>query len=249
MRRFVVAPALLLVASSALTTARAEPPAKGAPVYRACPGDLVWNESAGACGCSGALHWDPQTKQCSAACPTGKMQSPEAAAGVCIWLPHTCPAGRHWSELHDSCVAVCPAGKVPNRSGTGCVADTHGCPADTQWYETHRTCLPFCIPGRSLDYSSRTCVEDAAVAASPRSPSPRAPVPPQASASPPPPSAEMRARAQTAKARSGKRRPTPTACPDGKEWIAAFDGCVPRCNDGEVLDFHGVACHSARLRR
>jgi hypothetical protein len=39
------------------------------------------------------------------------------------------------------------------------------------------------------------------------------------------------------------------ACPDGKEWKEAFDGCVPICGPNEVLDFYGIACHPIKGER
>lgn len=177
--------------------------------------------------CPGALRWDAQKKRCE--CPAGKMPNPTAEPGVCIWLPHTCTPGNRWSELHDGCVVVCPAGKAANKAGTGCVVDPHDCPEGTQWFETRNACLPFCAPGRSLDYAKGTCVDDAKL------------VVPE---SPPPPPAASPSVTKT----QPKQRPT-TTCPEGKEWKDAWGSCVPKCNDDEVLDFHGVACHPVRRRR
>lgn len=250
MRRLVVCLTALGVASL-LSAARAEPtraaPSKAPPAYRACPGDLVWNESAGACVCAGALHWDAQTKKCSAACPVGKMQKPDAPPGVCTWLPHTCPAGQHWSELHDACVAVCPTGKVANKAGTACIADSHGCPEGTQWFESRSACLPFCAPGASLDYDQKKCVTDAGITRTASARTEAAPV--ETSETAPPPRPPPPPAAPTKREASRARAPTPTACPEGKEWKAAWSGCVPKCADDEILDFHGIACHPLRRRR
>ncbi len=246
MRRFV---SLLVVAGGlgAISAAAAEAPKP--KVFRACPPDMVWRENGGGCVCASAMRWDEAAKRCTTACPPGKVQVSDAPPGTCAVPARTCPPGRRWSELHDGCVVVCPAGKAANQAGTGCVADAHGCPADTQWFETRRACLPFCAPGRSIDYSNGTCVDDAAPKARP----PAAPAP--AVAPPPPvePSAAAPAPPPPPPPRRGPAKPrvpsTPKPCPEGKEWKEAFDGCVPICPDGQVLDFYGIACHPIRTRR
>lgn len=218
--------ALTVMTVCGLSAARAEPPPKPAPIIRACPPALVWSEPKSKCVCPGALRWDAQKKQCTAECPAGKVQSPNAEPGVCVWLPRTCAPGKHWSELHDGCVVVCPAGKAANKAGTGCVADPHNCPEGTQWFETRNACFPFCAPGRSIDYAKGTCVDDPRLA-------------PSTSVTPTP----------STRTAPPKMPPTPTTCPEGKEWKNAWGGCVPQCNDDEVLDFQGLACHPVRRRR
>jgi hypothetical protein len=181
----------------------------------------------------------PKPKATVRACPSGKVQIEGAAAGVCGWLRHTCPPGRHWSELHDACVDVCPAGKTPSKTGIGCVPDPHGCPADTQWFESRAACLPFCAPGKMLDPKTPTCVDDPAA----RTPSPTA-----SSSARSPQAAPAGSVRETTKP-VPRASTSPTSCPEGKEWKAAWGGCVPKCSDDEVLDFNGIACHPIRVRR
>ena len=266
MRRVAIVAGALVAVSTAVL-ARAD----DAPVYKGCPGDLVWNEEKKGCVCPGALHWDTTTKACSAECPPGKMQAQGQAPGVCVALPHTCPGGQRWSELHNACVVVCPAGKAANAEGTGCVPDPHNCPEHTQWFDKQGACLPFCQPGMMIDYARRTCVDDPsarggapapaapapkpstpppapAPAPKPSTPPPPAPPPPSASAPAPAPAPKPSASAAPKPAPSG-RPGKPVSCPDGKEWKDAFDACVPICADGEVLDFYGKACHPIRRPR
>lgn len=254
------------VAVSTAVLAHADEKPSDAPVYRGCPGDLVWSEEKKGCVCPGALHWDTTTKSCSAECPPGKMQAQGQPPGICVPLPHTCPGGQHWSELHNACVVVCPAGKAANAEGTGCVPDPHNCPEHTQWFDKQGACLPFCQPGMMIDYARRTCVDDPSVKGGP-APTPPAPAPappkpsaapapppapsppPKPSAAPAPPPSASPAPAKPAPSSSAARPGKPAHCPDGKEWKDAFDACVPICGDGEVLDFYGKACHPVRRSR
>lgn len=248
-RRIVLVGALASL--GILSAASAEPAGSvrkpTSPVYRACPADKVWSDEKVGCVCADGLRWDETVRRCTATCPPGKVQAPNARPGTCVLPARTCPPGKRWSEAHDGCVVVCPAGKAADAKGTGCVADPKNCPADTQWYEAHGRCLPFCAPGKSLDYANGTCVDDAALG---QPESPRPPPRPVASGAPKPaqkaPPAPQPKPAPKAASRDAG---APQACPEGREWKPAFDGCVPICPADQVLDFYGIACHPIRSRR
>jgi hypothetical protein len=248
-RRTVLVAFAIIAALPALATAEPTKPAPSAKVYRGCPDTLVWSEAQNGCVCPGALHWDTATRACSAACPVGKTQAEGQPPGTCVPLPHTCPPGNRWSELHNACVVSCPAGKAANKEGTGCVPDPHNCPGGTQWFDSKSACFPFCEPGKSIDYKTATCVDDPSLPATPPPPPP----PPKPTTTTPPPPPPPPPPKPTASASTKPPPPRPkasrTECPEGKEWKDAFEMCVPICNDGEVLDFYGKACHPIKQRR
>ena len=157
-----------------------------------------------------------------------------------------CPPDKVWSESQNGWICA------PNTSGGGkkrrCVpgnvpppvlpkpsASTapppprekkpKACPDGKQWSDPHSACVVICSGGKVPNAKGDQCV------------APSAPPPPQPTASssskPPPPAA----------------KPTTKECPEGREWKAAFDACVPICPPDQVLDFHGIACHPIKLQR
>lgn len=120
---------LALAGAAAIGSAAADPPPK---VYKACPRDKVWSETANGCVCAEGRAWDDKTKSCAAIdpprCPQGKTRTD---AGVCVETKKTpvdagalpdggCGPNREWKDAFGGCVPACGRGEVLDFYGRAC---------------------------------------------------------------------------------------------------------------------------------
>lgn len=160
-----------------------------------------------------------------------------------------CPPDKVWSESQNGCICApntswdgntrkCVPGNVPppvlpkaSSSAAPPPKDPKACPDGKQWSDPHNACVIICGGGKIPNAKGDQCVTPSAPPPPPPQPQPTASA--SAKPAPPPPAA----------------KPATRECPEGREWKAAFDACVPICPPDQVLDFHGIACHPIKLQR
>lgn len=157
-----VAIALAFAGAIAIGSASADPPPK---VYKACPRDKVWSETANGCVCAEGRAWDDKTKTCAleggakeAPAPTVKepsreapsRETPKEPAREAKDPPPRCPQGKTRNDA-GACVDVA---KRPFDAGT--LADG-GCGPGREWKDAFGGCVPACGRNEVLDFYGRAC--------------------------------------------------------------------------------------------
>lgn len=157
-RSTLVALALAGAGAAAIGSAAAEPPPK---VYKACPRDKVWSETANGCVCAEGRAWDDKTKSCALEgaakeAPTAPKDPPKPPKDPppkdppAVDPPPRCPQGKTRTDA-GACVetkkAPVDAGAMPDG----------GCGPGREWKDAFGGCVPACGRGEVLDFYGRAC--------------------------------------------------------------------------------------------
>lgn len=154
-RSTAAAIALALAGAAAIGSASADPPPK---VYKACPRDKVWSDTANGCVCAEGRAWDDKAKGCAledggtkeAPAREPPKDPPKPTRDPANDPPPRCPQGKTRTDA-GACVDIA---KKPFDAGT---MPDGGCGPGREWKDAFGGCVPACGRGEVLDFYGRAC--------------------------------------------------------------------------------------------